>query len=189
MGNTYLCATLYKYLKKGLKLSSLLGLILAISLVVNHLAFAFIDLKASPVIPRPATGAVIDITPKLLDAIIQVESSHNPRAFNRRTKARGLTQITPITWKELVKHKRAKYGNLVHSKHMYNPEIAKEAGKDYLYILQTHLKAKGIPVTLDNLLAAYVWGPGKLSRHGIGSAPRVVRRYVASVKRLARLTE
>ena len=189
MGNIGLSATLRKFLKKGLKLSVLLGLILAISLVVNHLAFAFIDLKAGPVTPRPAAGAVITITPRLLDAIIHVESSHNPRAFNRRTKARGLTQITPITWRELVKHKRAKYGTLQHSKHMYNPEIAKEAGKDYLYILQTHLRAKGIPVTLDNLLAAYVWGPGKLSRNGMGKAPRVVRRYVARVKHLARLTD
>ena len=96
-----------------------------------------------------------------------VESSNKPKAINRRTVARGLTQITPIAWKELLKHHRSKYKGLCFRQDIYRPEVAKQAGEDYLYIIQGHLKAKRMPVTLDNVLAAYVWGETNLQKHGM----------------------
>ena len=175
-----------KYFIKVFKLMMLASSLLVISLVINQLAFAFID-RRTPAISTASVGALIEISPQLLDAIIHVESSHNPRAYNRYTKARGLTQITPVAWKELVKHHRAKYAVLSFWRDMHDPEIARQAGEDYLYLLQKFLRAKRIPVNLDNLLAAYVWGPGNLSRYGLNRAPRVVKRYVTKVKYLARI--
>ena len=72
---------------------------------------------------------------------------------------------------------------------MCKSQVAREAGTDYLYHLQKILKAKHIPVTLDNLLAAYVWGPSNLEKNGIHNAPRIVKNYVAKVKRLAQASD
>ena len=38
----------------------------------------------------------INSKPVNYDAIAQIESSGNPKAFNKKSKARGLLQITPI---------------------------------------------------------------------------------------------
>ncbi|MEW6075499.1 MAG: lytic transglycosylase domain-containing protein [Candidatus Omnitrophota bacterium] len=166
----------------------LVGVFIIVSLLISQFAFAFIDLRPIPVMPAMGMIPTIEITPQLMNALVFVESSNNPFAFNRFTKARGLTQITPIAWKELKRHYRAKYAGLTYRKDIYNPEIAREAGRDYLYILQKYLQAKGIPVTLDNLLASYVWGIGNLSRYGLQKAPRVVKNYISSIKKHAALT-
>ncbi len=176
--------------KNFIKVFRLILLILPIFIVfllVYRISFAFIDYKAS--LPVPPEYATIVVTPELLEAIIQVESSNNPRAYNQYTQARGLTQITPIAWRELRKHYRSKYANLSFWDDMCKAQVAREAGTDYLYILQKLLKAKGVPVNLDNLLAAYVWGPHNLAKKGLHNAPRVVKRYVSKVKRLAQVSD
>jgi len=139
--------------------------------------FAFV--KQSPA--SPFVDATTLINDRLLDAIIKVESSDNPCAFNRRTKARGLTQIRAIAWLDLKRHYGDKYGKLCYRKDIYNPAVAREAGKDYLRILEKYLKTKGIPLTYHNLLTAYVWGPDNLIKYGFRGAPRSGKAYVAKV--------
>jgi soluble lytic murein transglycosylase-like protein len=125
--------------------------------------------------------AAIVIDDKLLDAMIQVESSNNPRAFNRRTKARGLTQIRSVAWSDLRKHYGNKYKKLSYRQDIYQAAIAREAGRDYLNILVKYLKAKRIPLTYQNLLTAYVWGPENLHKYGCKRAPKEGKLYVARV--------
>lgn len=172
---------------KVTKFSLLLSPLIAASLLAHHMAFAFIERRYPAIDTASLFTPLIEVNPKLLSALIMVESSNNPRAYNRYTKARGLTQITPIAWKELVRHHGAKYKNLSCKKDLFDPAIARQAGEDYLYIIQLHLKAKNIPVTLDNVLAAYVWGHDNLKRYGLKEAPRIVKKYIRDIKRLAHI--
>lgn len=190
MPSRYFCSMIRKSFIKVLRLCSILCILLILSFLISQLAFAFIDFKntVTDVLNEQVTAS-IEISPELLNAIIQVESSNNPQAFNPRTKARGLTQITPVAWKELRRHHLIKYKQLKYKQDIYNPHVAREAGKDYLYIIQKYLKAKKIPLTLDHMLAAYVWGIENVSRHGIEKAPRVVKKYVSNVKNLAGLSD
>lgn len=178
---------LSKEFGKVAKLSLLISPIIAASLLIHHLAFAFIERKYPAIDTASLFTPLIEVNPKLLSALIMVESSNNPMAFNHRTKARGLTQITPIAWKELVKHHRAKYSPLSYRQDIFDPAVARMAGEDYLYIIQLHLKAKNIPVTLDHVLAAYVWGHDNLKKYGLKNAPRVVKKYIRDIKRLAHI--
>jgi soluble lytic murein transglycosylase-like protein len=41
------------------------------------------------------------IAPEILDAIIMVESGGNEKAYNRHTGAVGLTQLTPVIYKNI----------------------------------------------------------------------------------------
>jgi len=139
----------------------------------------FISAKYSPALILDPREVVID--DRLLDAIIQIESSNNPKAHNRFTGARGLTQITPIAWRDLRRHHADKYNKLNYLRDIFKPAVAREAGKDYLQILATYLKAKGMPITYHNLLTAYVWGPDNLYKLGIKKLPKNGRNYVAKV--------
>ncbi len=179
---------LSKEFGKVTKFSLLLSPIIAASLLAHHMAFAFIERRYPAVDTTNLFTPLIEVNPKLLSALIMVESSNNPKAFNRHTKARGLTQITPIAWKELVRHHGSKYRDLSCKTDLYDPAIARQAGEDYLYIIQVHLKAKNIPVTLDNVLAAYVWGHDNLKKYGLEGAPRVVKKYIRDIKRLAHIS-
>ncbi len=186
------CSQLIKNFKKVLILPIALAIIFAVIFFCNADTFAFFDMQYNPMPPTnfPALQSLrIEITPSLLNALIYVESSNNPAAFNRFSHARGLTQITYIAWKELAKHYKGKYKESRYRKDMLNPYIAREAGKDYLNILQIHLKAKRIPVTIDNLLAAYVWGENNLRLYGLNRAPRSVRTYIAKIKKLNQASE
>jgi hypothetical protein len=187
MRNNNFFSQVTKHFVKVSKLVLLILPIFFVSILIYRLSFAFIDYKS--MLPAAPAYAIIEVTPELLEALIQVESSNNPRAYNRHTQARGLTQITPVAWRELRKHYRSKYVNLNFWEDMCKSQVAREAGTDYLYLLQKVLKAKRIPVTLDNLLAAYVWGPQNLAENGIHNAPRVVKRYVSQVKRLAQASD
>ena len=186
------CSRLIKNFNKLLILPIALALILVIIFFSNADTFAFFDMQYNPMPPAnlPAMQNLrIEITPALLNALIYVESSNNPAAFNRFSHATGLTQITHIAWKELAKHYKGKYIKSRFRKDMLNAYIARQAGKDYLYVLQEHLKAKRIPLTLDNLLAAYVWGENNLRLYGLKRAPASVKRYIAKIKRLNQASE
>jgi hypothetical protein len=180
---------LSKDFKKVVQISLLFSPIIAASLLIHHMAFAFIERRLPAIETVSLFTPLIEVNPKLLNALITVESSNNPRAFNHHTKARGLTQITPIAWKELSKHYRSKYKDYYYKEDIFNPDIARQAGEDYLYLIQIHLKAKGIPVTLDNVLASYVWGHENLKKYGLDNAPGVVKKYIRDIKRLAQISK
>ena len=124
----------------------------------------------------------VTLDEKLVDVIVFAESSNNPLAHKKKTGARGLMQITYRAWKDLVKHFPAQYKGLSYREHIFTHQIGKMAGRDYLIILKNYLRIKGIPVTLENLLAAYNWGIGNLARFGIDRAPRETRQFIAKVK-------
>lgn len=172
-------------------MKKILAIVLIVSVCFFFLAdtFAFLDRHAALFQAMNFVVPVTETHPRLLNALVHVESSNNPRAINRFSGARGLTQITPIAWKELKKHYKYRYGKLKFRQAMLNHDIARQAGKDYLYILQQHLKARKIPPTLDNLLAAYVWGEGRLAQYGLTRAPRVVKRYIANIKKLNQIPD
>jgi len=131
----------------------------------------------------------MDIDAGLLNALIQVESSGNPRAFNPNSQARGLTQITPVAWEDLTMHHPDVYGNLNYEQDIFKPEVAKRAGTDYLNVLQKYLRAYKIPVTMENVLAAYNWGVGNLKKQGMEKAPKETRDYIQKIKALMEMNK
>ncbi|MFH1191087.1 MAG: lytic transglycosylase domain-containing protein [Candidatus Omnitrophota bacterium] len=187
MCKKYFLWCINKHFVKVFKYTLLILPIFFVAFFAHGQSFAFIDFKT--ILSAAPEYAIIEVTPELLAALIQVESSNNPQAYNHHSKARGLTQITPIAWRELRKQYRFKYANLNFWDDMCNPQIAREAGKDYLYLLQKVLKVNRVPVTLDNLLAAYVWGPNNLAKKGMHNAPGVVKSYISKVKRLAQVRD
>jgi soluble lytic murein transglycosylase-like protein len=123
-------------------------------------------------------------SPELLSALIRIESSGNPKAWQKETGARGLTQIRPIAWKELAANFPQKYRRKNYRRDIFRPEVAYEAGRDYLDILARYLKKQSFALTVDNLLCAYNWGIGNFLRYGLNNAPEQTRRYIRQVKEL-----
>jgi soluble lytic murein transglycosylase-like protein len=119
-----------------------------------------------------------------LPALIQTESSGDPGAVNEATGARGLAQITPIAWKDLVQWHPEKYGGLDYERDIFNPEVATEAARDYLAIIMRYLDNANLPVNLDNVLASYNWGIGNLKEKGLNKAPKETREYIAKIRAL-----
>jgi soluble lytic murein transglycosylase-like protein len=161
----------------------ILGLIFSFAFI--HFAFASHGkdaVREQYLVHSKNTNNLVEIDQRLLAALIRVESSNNPKAYCRSTGARGLTQITPAAWRDLVANYPKKYRKLKYRRDIYRPDVAREAGKDYLNLLKRYLKTKRIPVTLDNLLAAYNWGINNLGRFGLHRAPRQTRRYIAKIK-------
>jgi soluble lytic murein transglycosylase-like protein len=160
-----------------------LGLIFSFAFI--HFAFAFHSnepVRKQYLVQGKNTNNLVEIDQKLLAALIRIESSNNPKAYCRSSGARGLTQITPVAWRDLVANYPHKYRKLNYRRDIYRPDVAQEAGKDYLNLLRRYLRVKRIPVTLDNLLAAYNWGINNLNRFGLKRAPRQTRRYIAKIK-------
>ena len=160
-----------------------LGLIFSFAFI--HFAFAFHGkepVRQQYSVHKKNTSNIVEIDQRLMAALIRVESSNNPKAYCRRTGARGLTQITPAAWRDLVTYYPHKYRHLNYRRDIYNPEVAMNAGRDYLVLLKHYLRAKKIPVTLETLLAAYNWGINNLGRFGLHRAPRQTRRYIAKIR-------
>jgi len=104
----------------------------------------------------------------LIHAVIQKESSYNPRATSRK-RAKGLMQLTPAT---------GRFVGVANSKHLYDPHTNIHAGTAYLkYLMENH-------DTVDEVLAAYNAGPGNVRKYN-GIPPfNETRRYVYEVKQL-----
>lgn len=100
-----------------------------------------------------------------LDHIKDIESSGDPLAFNRYTKARGLYQITPIAledWNQNNKMKRYSRDDL------FNPKVNHEIADWYMnHRIPQMLTSYKKPVTVDNILASYNFGIG----HVVDNAP------------------
>ncbi len=127
-------------------------------------------------------GEEIDMD-RLIPAIIQCESSNNPQAFNKRTGAIGLMQITPVVLKEW----NDEYWNMELNKfdlYDYRHNIA--TGRWYLEKIITHyLPHYGLDVTLDNLLLSWHLGPKDCFRYRQGKrrlGPRT-KRFLWDVRK------
>jgi hypothetical protein len=113
----------------------------------------------------------------LIEQIIQIESSGNPNAYNKRTKATGLMQITPVVVEEFNENNsNTKYS----LRDMKNPEKNRRVGTWYLRRLGEHYFEKySIKPTNDHLAGAYNAGVNRLRdniRFGI-PLPMETRNY------------
>ena len=126
-------------------------------------------------VPVEDWGPVIDyysrnhrLEPRLVRAVIQVESGYNPRAVSSKG-AMGLMQLMPETARELA------------VEDPYDPAENIRAGTTYLRRLLDRFTER-----LELALAAYNAGPGAVERHG-GVPPYIeTKDYVGRVIRLFR---
>ena len=107
--------------------------------------------------PREALedGSQID-----MEKIKMIESSGNPKAFNKVSQARGLYQITPIALQEWNNyHKREQYTE----NELFNAKINTKIGHWYMKErIPQLLKHYKIPDTIENRIKAYNWGIGAM---------------------------
>jgi len=115
-----------------------------------------------------------------LEIIAKIESSNNPLAYNTRSQARGLYQITPICLKDYNQQN----GLNLPVNALFNPSTSHTIAKWYLEArIPLILQNKGIPVTVDTVLWAYNAGVGKVIK---GIMPNETRNYIKKYKQLAR---
>ena len=124
-----------------------------------------------------------------LNAIAKIESGGNAKAFNWKTKATGIYQITPICLKDWnQEHPESPYMLA----DLWNARINEQIADWYLHVrLPQILDTLDVPVTEETLLYAFNWGPGnvrKAYRPQIGErVPKIpieTRNYVANYRRI-----
>lgn len=116
-------------------------------------------------------SARFGVSPHLIKAVIQAESSFNHQAVSP-AGAQGLMQLMPATAKELGVD------------NPFDPEQNVMGGTRYLKSLLDRYEGD-----LDKALAAYNWGMGNLERNP-DALPAETRNYQSKVKTfLARMTE
>ncbi len=123
-----------------------------------------------------------------LDIIAQIESNGNPNAYNKRSGAIGLYQITPICLKDYNQHYIRNYGNIPNEKFyysnedLYDPIINFRIANWYLNTrIPELLKHYHKPITIDNILWAYNAGIGNLVK---GIKPLETRNYIKKYHKL-----
>jgi len=161
--------------------------------------------KSEPVVPNKEVAAYITDFEKVeaerfakamnerpveinYDAIEQIESSGNPRAYNRNSWAIGLRQITPIVLKEWNQlHPNEQYN----SEDLFNPEINRKIGNWYLEErIPYYLKYYGLEDNIENRLASYNWGIGNVKKIGgvreknMDKLPKETRNYIKKYRQL-----
>ena len=121
--------------------------------------------------------ASIGLPPKLVDAIITVESSNRPHVVSR-VGCRGLGQISEPTWYWITEM----MGKDWHFDDAFDPEKNRMVTEYYLYWLTDYLLKKG-QYSLDLLFASYNAGPGAVRRAkwNVPNYPET-KRYVEKVK-------
>ena len=117
-----------------------------------------------------------------INRIIQIESSGNPVAYNKRSKAIGLCQIRSCVlgdWNRL--HSREKY----RIADLYRAEVNKKIGSWYINKqIPIYLKYYKIPDTVKNRLIAYNFGIGNLMKYlrGDRKLPKETKDYIKKYK-------
>ena len=101
---------------------------------------------------------------ELIRAVIKAESNFNPRAVSS-AGAQGLMQLMPATARGLG------------VSDSFDPEQNVMAGTRFLKDMLRRYDGN-----LDEALAAYNWGPGRVDKHGTSHLPRETRDYLAKVK-------
>lgn len=100
----------------------------------------------------------------LIRAVIKAESNFNPRAVSS-AGAQGLMQLMPATARGLG------------VSDSFDPEQNVMAGTRFLKDLLRRYDGN-----IDEALAAYNWGPGRVDKHGTSHLPRETRDYLVKVK-------
>lgn len=115
-----------------------------------------------------------------LDAIKQIESGGNPYAYNAKTKAIGLYQITPICLADFNIQNKLN----VASSELYDPEINKLVASWYFIRIDELLKRYQLDLTDENRLIAYNFGIGNLIKYRKGKIelPEETKNYLARYK-------
>ncbi len=124
------------------------------------------DASLEPVISRHADSYQLD--PKLVRAVIQVESGYNPAAVSHKG-AVGLMQLMPGTANQLAVDDP------------YDPDQNVRGGVAYLRRMLDRFEGR-----LELAVAAYNAGPGAVERHGGIPPYRETRDYVRKVLALYR---
>lgn len=110
--------------------------------------------------------------------IEEIESSGNPLAFNERSKARGLYQITPICLEEYNNFKGTSYN----VDDLFDSHINETIASWYiLERIPQMLRHFGFEVTISNVLWAYNAGIGRVVK---GFMPNETVNYIKKYKEM-----
>ncbi len=113
-----------------------------------------------------------------LSIISQIESSNNPNAYNKRSGAVGMYQITKTCLDDYNASNYPKF----ELKAMYNKKCSKIVANWYLNEkIPFYLKHYGLKDTIENRLWAYNAGIGKVKR---GVMPKETKEYIEKYRRL-----
>ena len=108
-------------------------------------------------------GKVYQLNPQVTAAVIQAESSFQPRAVSR-AGAYGLMQVIPDTWRQVNKRVnicKGRHAGDCTTECYFNPELNIGIGTAYLSEMVQRFKGNMILA-----LAAYNAGPGAVERYG-----------------------
>lgn len=119
-----------------------------------------------------------------LDIIADIESSHEPLAYNRKSGATGEYQIKPIVLKDYNANNDDGYHYKYSIDDMYNPTYARLVSGWYInYQIPLYINRMKIPDTPMTRLIAYNFGIGNLRhwfKHGShwNRLPLETRNYI-----------
>jgi len=120
-----------------------------------------------------------------LSIISQIESSNNPLAYNKTSKATGLYQITPICLKDYLVYNS---GAKLPKKGLFCPKFNKRVAEWYFNIrIPQLLRHYGLAETIENICYAYNMGIGNLVkyRRGERKLPQETKDYLIKYRRLS----
>jgi len=111
------------------------------------------------------------------EKIMMIESSGNPKAYNKKSQARGLYQITPIVLREWNQyHPRMKFKD----NDLFNKQVNTHIAKWYLTKrIPQMLKVYKLPLTIENILISYNAGISKTIK---GKIPKETQEYINKYK-------
>lgn len=126
---------------------------------------------------------------ELVGYIIQMESSGDSYAYNSKSQARGLCQITPICLYEY--NSRHQGSRIILEEELFDSVTNLTVAKWYLkYIWSHYLPYYKLPQTIIYLLASFNWGIGNVVKWHKQDAkwnklPKETRNYIIKYHRLA----
>lgn len=118
------------------------------------------------------------VSPRLAAAVIEAESSFQPRALSP-SGAYGLMQVIPGTWQHVnsrLKICKEHHGGQCTTACYFQPELNIGIGTGYLSELLTRYKGDAV-----RAVAAYNAGPGAVDRYGAVPPYRETEEYVERV--------
>jgi len=121
-----------------------------------------------------------------MEIIKQIESSGDPKAFNKVTKCRGLYQVSEVCAKDYITFHPDVW---LTKEDLFNPTINTLVAYWYMFSrLPGMLEHYKMPVTVQMLLIAYNWGIGNAKKwyfsEGKISLPEETRGYVEKYNRM-----